>query len=151
MLDCGRVDDHDAGLGGGLDVDVVQADAGAGDDLEPAGRRRCASASTLVALRTRMASTSAIAGQQRGAVGAVAVADLEVGAEGVDGGGRELFGDEDDGLGHGAQPPNGAAPGTRTSLAASVLWERAVRGRAALTCYSSVGRSSSSAGAARGR
>ena len=32
-----RVDDHDAGLGRRLDVDVVQADAGAGDDLEAAG------------------------------------------------------------------------------------------------------------------
>ena len=34
-----RVDDHDAGLGRGLHVDVVQADAGAGHDLEPAGGR----------------------------------------------------------------------------------------------------------------
>ena len=34
-----RVDDHDAGLGGLLDVDVVEADTGAGDDLEPARRR----------------------------------------------------------------------------------------------------------------
>ena len=33
-----RVDDHHAGLGRGPDVDVVEADAGAGDDLEP--RRR---------------------------------------------------------------------------------------------------------------
>ena len=33
-----RVDDHDAGLGRGLDVDVVEADTGAGDDLEPPGR-----------------------------------------------------------------------------------------------------------------
>ncbi len=29
-----RVDDQDAAGGGGVDVDVVQADAGAGDDLE---------------------------------------------------------------------------------------------------------------------
>ena len=36
-------------------------------------------------------------GEQLGAVGAVAVADLEVGAERLDGGGAELFGDEDDG------------------------------------------------------
>ena len=35
-----RVDDHDAGLGGGADVDVVEADAGPGDDLEPRARRR---------------------------------------------------------------------------------------------------------------
>jgi hypothetical protein len=30
----GRVDDHDAGLSGGLDVDVVQPDTGPGDDFE---------------------------------------------------------------------------------------------------------------------
>ena len=35
----GRVHDHDAPLRGGLDVDVVDADAGAPDDLQP-GRRR---------------------------------------------------------------------------------------------------------------
>ncbi len=56
-----------------------------------------ASASTLVAERTRIASTSAIAGMQLGAVGAVALADLEVRAECVDGGGAQLFGDEYDG------------------------------------------------------
>ena len=61
-----------------------------------------ASASTLVALRTRIASTSAMRRQQLGAVGAVAGADLEVGPERLDGGGAELFGDEDDGLAHGA-------------------------------------------------
>ena len=59
-----------------------------------------ASASTLVAERTRIASTSAMAGEQLGAVGAVAVPDLEVGAERLDGGGAQLFGDEYDGLGH---------------------------------------------------
>ena len=42
------------------------------------------SASTLVALRTRIASTSAIAGQQHGPVGTVAEPDLEVGPEGID-------------------------------------------------------------------
>ena len=36
-------------------------------------------------------------GQQLGPVGAVAVPDLEVGAEGLDGGRAELLGDEDDG------------------------------------------------------
>ena len=35
-----RVDDHDAGLGGGLHVDVVETDARAGDDLEATRRRR---------------------------------------------------------------------------------------------------------------
>ena len=33
------VDDHDARLGGRLDVDVVETDAGPGDDLEPLGGR----------------------------------------------------------------------------------------------------------------
>ena len=38
--------------------------------------------------------------QQSGPVGAVDVAHVEVGTEGVDRGGRELFGDEHDGLRH---------------------------------------------------
>ena len=38
--------------------------------------------------------------QQLGTVGAVAVPDLEVGSERVDGGGAQLFGDEYDGLAH---------------------------------------------------
>ncbi len=32
MFDCGRVHHHHAPLGGGLDVDVVETDAGAADD-----------------------------------------------------------------------------------------------------------------------
>ena len=59
-----------------------------------------ASASIWVAERISTASTSASAGQQLGAVRSVEVADLEVGAEGVDRRGRELLGDQDDGLGH---------------------------------------------------
>ena len=39
-----------------------------------------------------------------GAIGAVAVADLEVGAEGFDGRGAEFLGDQDDGLAHGRHP-----------------------------------------------
>ena len=57
-----RVDDHHAGLRRGLDVDVVQADAGAGDDLEAAGGGEAPRRRPLVALRTRIASTSATAG-----------------------------------------------------------------------------------------
>ena len=57
-----------------------------------------ASASTLVAERTSSASTSAIAASSSRTVGAVAVADLEVRAERLDGGGAQLFGDEYDGL-----------------------------------------------------
>ena len=59
-----------------------------------------ASASTLVAERTRIASAVDDRGQQLGAVGAVAVPDLEVGAERLHGGGAELLGDEYDGLAH---------------------------------------------------
>ena len=59
-----------------------------------------ASASIFVAERISTASTSAMAGEQRRTVGAVAVADLEVGAERVDGRGDEFLGDQDDGLGH---------------------------------------------------
>ena len=57
-----RVDDHDAGLGGGPDVDVVEADAGAGDDLEAAWRRPAPRRRPWWRERTRIASTSAIAG-----------------------------------------------------------------------------------------
>ena len=59
-----------------------------------------ASASIWVAERISTASTSASAGSSCGAVGSVDVPDLEVGAEGIDRRGRELLGDQDDGLGH---------------------------------------------------
>ena len=92
-----RVDDHHAGLGGRADVDVVEADARAGDDLEPRRRRERlgvdrggAADQQRVGLRQR--------GQQLGAVGAVAVPDLEVGAELLDRGRAELFGDQHDRL-----------------------------------------------------
>ena len=50
--------------------------------------------------------------EQLAAVGAVDLADLEVGPEGVDGCGRELLGDQHDGLGHDG-PSSGAAAGAR--------------------------------------
>ena len=92
-----RVDDHHAGLGGGGDVDVVEADAGAGDDLElPGGGDR------LRVDLGRAADEDGVdvgdRGEEFGSVGAVAVPDLEVGAQGVDGGGRQLFGDQYDGF-----------------------------------------------------
>jgi hypothetical protein len=90
-----RVDDHDPGLGGGLDVDVVEADAGAGDDLEPPAR----SEGLGVHLRRRPHEDRVDVRdrrQQLAAVGSVAAADLEVRAERLDGGGAELFGDEND-------------------------------------------------------
>ena len=94
-----RVDDHHAGLGGGLHVDVVQADTGAGDDLQllRGGQR----------LGVHLGGAADQDGvdvgdgrEQFGAVGAVGVPDLEVGAERLDGGRGELFGDQDDGPGY---------------------------------------------------
>ena len=92
-----RVDDHDAGLGGGLHVDVVEADAGAGDDLEPRrGGERLGVDLGGGADQDRVDVGDR--GEELGAVGAVAAADLEVRAERLDGGGAQLFGDEYDGL-----------------------------------------------------
>ena len=62
------------------------------------GAAAIASASTFVAERTSIALRVGERGEQRGTVGAVDVADLEVGPEGVDGGGREFFGDQHDRL-----------------------------------------------------
>ena len=55
-----------------------------------------ASASTLVARADQDRVDVGDGGQQLGAVRAVAVPDLEVRAQRVDGGGRQLFGDEYD-------------------------------------------------------
>ena len=99
--DVGRrgVDDHDAGLGRGLDVDVVEPDAGAGDDLEVLGRgERLGVDLGGRADQDRVDVDDR--GEQLVSVGAVAVPDLEVGAERVHGGGAELFGDEYDGVAH---------------------------------------------------
>ena len=78
---------------------LSRPDPGAGDDLEVLrGGDRLG-----VHLRGRADQHRVDVGeggQQRRAVGAVDVADLEVGAEGIDGGGREFLGDEDDRLGH---------------------------------------------------
>ena len=112
--DVGRrgVDDHDARLGRGRDVHVVQPDARAGDDLEPPGGRQ--------GLRVHLGGRAdedgidvGDGGEQVGAIGAVAVADLEVGAQRLHGGGAELLGDQDDGLGHGVPsgPKGRSAPG----------------------------------------
>ncbi len=95
----GRVDDHDARGRRRRHVDVVEPDARAGDDLEAlAGGDRLG-----VHLRRRADEHRARVGegrQERRAVGAVDLADLEVGPEGVDRGGREFFGDEHNRLGH---------------------------------------------------
>ena len=94
-----RVDHHHAGLGRGLDVDVVETDPGARDHLEPRrGGERLGVDLGRGADQDRVHVGDG--GQQLGAVGAVAAADLEVRAERLDGGGAQLFGDEYDGLGH---------------------------------------------------
>ena len=90
-----RVDDHHAGLGGGGDVDVVQADAGAGDDLQLL-RGGDGLGVDLGGAADQDRVDVGDGGQQLGAVRAVAVPDLEVRAQGVDSGGRQLFGDEYD-------------------------------------------------------
>jgi D-3-phosphoglycerate dehydrogenase len=89
------VDDHHAGLGGGGDVDVVQAHTGAGDDLQLLGR-----GDGLGVHLGGGADEDGVdvgdRGQQLRPVGAVDVPDLEVRAERVHRGGRQLFGDEYD-------------------------------------------------------
>ena len=93
MFEVGRVDHHDAGLGGGLDVHVVQADAGAGDDLEVLG-----GGDGLGVHLGGGADQDRVdvgdRGEQLGTVGAVGLADFEVRAEGLDCGGRKFFGEQ---------------------------------------------------------
>ena len=92
------VDHHHAGLRGGLDVHVVQADAGTGDDLEVLGRGD----GFGVHLRGRADQDGVDVGdggEQLGTVGAVGLADFKVRAEGLDGGGRKFLGEEYDGFG----------------------------------------------------
>ena len=96
MLEVGALTTMTPGLGRGLHVDVVEADTGAGDDLEPVGGGQ-----RLGVHLGRGAHQDRVdvgdRGQQLRAVGAVAVSDLEVRAERLDGGGAQLFGDENDG------------------------------------------------------
>ena len=98
-----RVDDQDAGGRGGFDVDVVETDARTGDDLQ-AG---CRGDRLGIHLGRRADEDRVGVGdraEQRGTVRAVDVAHVEALAEGVDRGGREFFGNQDDGLGHGGRP-----------------------------------------------
>ena len=95
----GRVDHHHARLGRGAHVDVVEADTGPRDHLEPGGGRERLG----VDLRGRAHQDRVDVDdgrQQRAPVRAVAGPDLEVGTQRVDGRGAELFGDEYDGLAH---------------------------------------------------
>jgi hypothetical protein len=102
------VHDHHAAGGGGGHVDVVEAHPRAGDDLEPGGRGerlgvdlRGGTDEEGVGVGDR--------GQERRAVGAVHVADLDVLTEQRDRGRRELLGEQDDRAGgggaHGGQAP----------------------------------------------
>src|SRR5207248_4980524 len=97
-----RVDDEDAAGGRRRHVHVVQADAGARDHLEPrrgGDRLRIDLRGTAHDDGVRVGER----GQQRRPVGTVDVPDVEVRGKNVDGGGRQLFGDEDD-LVHGWPP-----------------------------------------------
>ena len=95
-----RVDDHHAGLRRGRDVDVVEADAGAGDDLEPAGGGQRLGVD-VVALRTRRASTSATAASSAARSAPSQWRTSKSGPRASTVAGDELFGDQHDWLGHG--------------------------------------------------
>ena len=98
----GRVDHQHAARGGGVDVDVVQADAGAGDDLE-LGR----GGQHLGVHGGRRAHQQRVGlghgGQQLFSIRAVDPADLYLVAEGGDGGLGEFVGDQYHGKTHADQ------------------------------------------------
>ena len=102
----GRIDDHHAGLGSGLDVDIVEANPGASDHLEVL--RCCNRLRIDHGGRTHEDRVDVSDGRQQGRpVRSVARDDLEVGAEGLDRGRGQLFGDENAGLGHARSLPRG--------------------------------------------
>src|SRR5690606_41092769 len=96
----GGVDDHDARGGGAGDVYGVQARARAGDDLELVGRGIDLGID-LGGGADQERVGPLHRGQQRRPIGAVHAADLHVGAEDLDGGGRQLLSDEHDRTRHG--------------------------------------------------
>ncbi len=100
----GRIDDHHARSGRGGDVDVVEADTGTGDDLQLRGGGDRLGVHLGRGSDEHGAGVSE-SGEQRGPVGPVDAADVEVGAEGIDGGGREFFGDQHDRLCHVSSVP----------------------------------------------
>src|SRR5690606_11081519 len=93
-----RVDDHGASGGRRLDVDIVQADSGAGDDLQPGRVRQ----RLRVDLRGR-AHQYGVGVHQRGEqcwpVRTVDLSDVEVGAQSLARRWGEDLGEEDDGIG----------------------------------------------------
>jgi hypothetical protein len=93
------IDDHDTGGGCRLDINVVEADTGASDDLEV----RCSSDDLSVYLsgRANQNGVGTVNGfEQRRAVGSVNGTHVKVRAESLDCCWRKFFGDEYDGLGH---------------------------------------------------
>ncbi len=91
----GRVDHHHAPGGGGRYLDVVQADAGPGDHLQPGrggDRLGVDLGGAAYDHRVRLGER----GEQGRPVGAVDVAHVEVVREHLDGGGGEFFGDQYD-------------------------------------------------------
>ena len=95
MLDVGALTTMTPRGGGGGDIDVVQPDAGPGDDLQPVGRGERLGVDLGGAADEHRVHVGE-RGQQRGAVGAVDVPELEVGGQHLQRGRRELLGDEDD-------------------------------------------------------
>jgi hypothetical protein len=94
----GRVDHEHPARGSGGDVDVVQADAGPRDHLQP----RCRGEGLGVDLGGRPDEDGGGVGegrQQGCPVGAVDVPDLDVGPQHLQDTGSELLGDQDDGCG----------------------------------------------------
>ena len=96
MLDVGALTTITPDMRRGAHVDVVETDAGAGDHPQPlGGGERLGVDLGRRAHQDRVDVDDGL--EQRGAVGAVAVADLEVGAERLDGGRAQLLGDQHDG------------------------------------------------------
>ncbi len=102
------VDHHHPGLGGGVDVDVVDSDPGSTDDLE----LWCRGDHPRIHRRGR-------ADDEPGGVGEPAQqivpadtgchVDLDRSGERIDGGSGDGFGDDDDGSAHGPSTRNPAA------------------------------------------
>ena len=139
-----RVHHHHTGGGRRLDVDVVEADTGTGDDLEVRGRGDRLGID--LGGGTHQHGIRVGEGrQERGPVGAVHVPDLEVGPEGVDRCGREFFGDQDDRLRH------SCCFLTRDGWYPTMLSTCAVRYDRARSCRTAAGSARTAAGRATAR
>jgi hypothetical protein len=111
-----RVNNHDAGLGRGIDVDVVEPDTRSCHDTEVGRARQRFAVDPGRAAHDQ--SVGAGQGRKQGtAVGAVGVADLKVGFEQLDASGRKLLSDKDDGLGHVGGPSDPGGLVARSLLA----------------------------------